>query len=266
MTHHNPISPLDQPIRGTNHIYGSGQPSAIKRTKADSRLKDKNKLVPNITPRAVDPRASAGDPGMLQSTDKYYANQEDKVPTPHSFNMQQAEQQALRQGGSFVGQATHNQSVRLIEIRSEKEIVARMREAVDALQGGVGKIRVLLWNRDWVAAARQQIEFAVTRERISEDRGRDVEFGVHRDALENQNRPQNSSATVNQPPEQLLAQQPEAPDNDTQDVDELLSSLPVVAEESATAADGTDDEAPAEDADDTDDTDDTDDSDDSDDV
>jgi hypothetical protein len=176
------VNQQDQPIRSTNHVYGSGQKSAIQRTIADSKLKRPDQLQANITPPAVAPKGQGNDPSVLQSSDKYYANQENKVAKPAPFVMDQADT-VVQNSGVMTQPVAHNQSTHLVEIKTEGELASKMQETVQALQQGVGTVRVLLYNKDWAAKARQQIEFAVTREIITEDQGRDVQYGVHRSQM-----------------------------------------------------------------------------------
>ncbi len=153
------VSSQDQPIRGTDHIYGSGQRSAIPRTIADSKLKDPNKITPVITPRAVQPKGQGGDPAQLVSTDKYYANQEGKTAAPKPFDMSKQ----TPQSGSARQAVAHPQSTHLVEIKTPDEIVDKMQEAIDAAINGVERVRVLLYDKRLVASCRNRIDFDVTR-------------------------------------------------------------------------------------------------------
>lgn len=249
------VSQQDQPIRGTDHIYGSGQTSAIPRTRADSP----KTIRPGITPAAVAPKGANRDPSVLQSSDKYYANQEGKTPVPAPFVMKEADA-AVAEGGSRVLPVAHGQSTHLVTIENEADIKKGMQEAVQALQAGVGTVRVLLHNKDWAAAARTQIEYAVTREEITEDQGRDVHYGVrpqHMDvnvvddvvtkAAAPSEEEEPASDAVQQDPADLMAEAEEADEEDDgPEVDEMLDQLSQPKAEEPAAEEDDSDEEPAE--------------------
>ena len=169
-------------IRGTGHIYGSGQKSVIQRTIADSTLKKKDELRPNITPNEVAPRGNRAQPDQLRSSDVYYANQEGTTRTPQLVKI--GDMQSLPQQGSSAQAVPHNQSTHLVEIRSARQISAKVKEGIAASRNGVGTVRVLLWNKDWAQKVRTLIDLAVTREEITESQGRDFQLGVHQSAMD----------------------------------------------------------------------------------
>jgi hypothetical protein len=176
-----PVAQQDNMIRSTESIYGSGNPSVIQRSIADSTLKHKDKLKPNITPNEVLPRGQRPDPGQLRSSDVYYGNQEGKTAKPNAVDLNQM--QSLPPQGSTLNPVMHNQTTHPVEIKTEAEIAVKVAEGVQAIKNGTGKVQMLLWDKLWADKIRTQIDFAVAREELTEDQGRDFQFSVHESAL-----------------------------------------------------------------------------------
>lgn len=161
----NPISPVDQQIRGTNHIYGSGNRSAIKHTVADS-------TVSRRTGTVLQPLPQVNEPNTIQSSDKYYANPKMvAVAAPRDGSVQAQ----VRPGEPNVNAL---QTV-LIEINSEDQVNERVAEAVQAIsQGLASTVRLGLATSELLPAVTTRLDYAVTRAEITEEQAVRIEPGV----------------------------------------------------------------------------------------
>lgn len=174
----NQVSSNDQPIRGTDHIYRSGQRSTISRSRAVSRRNRQNLVRAIATPPAADPRRAPTD--GVESADKYYRAYEAEGPVVGNLSQQAPREVVTRpfEMAPNLEQSNQPKSVRMVEIDKAADIVMRIRNVIDYLRSGVQQVTVRLANDDLVRASRQALELAVTRGDITEDQSRDVVFGV----------------------------------------------------------------------------------------
>lgn len=163
------VSSLDQPLQSSDRKYYATRQgtSAIQRTKADSTLKDADAVTAIPTPRMVDPRSSRPEAGLPRSSDVYYANDNRARAVP-PLKAQPPQSEAVQKGGA----------IEEVFIRSEAEITQQMAKAIGLIQGGAFQVRVGIADRSLLKHSRMAVEFAVTREQITEDQGRDIVFGI----------------------------------------------------------------------------------------
>lgn len=155
-------------------VYGSGNRSVISRTIADSRLKNKNDLIPIATPPAVDPNVVNNLPN--QSSNKYYANH-----TPRTQPQAIPNSGMIKLSGRVQAPVVAN-GVQTVVV-SVSDLREKMQTVVGLLQQGYSQVQVALAHVSLQLAARTQLDLAITREEITEDQARDVKFGVANSGL-----------------------------------------------------------------------------------
>lgn len=146
--------------------YASGQSSVIPRTIADSTLKKPHQLKPIPTPPAVAPGGGGHEGNTIISADKYYKSHEAPAQTVT----------VARQTAEAPESAAHGVGPLVISRAADIDNV--MSRAVEMVAAGYSPVRVAIGNKGLIPHIRQKIEFAVTRETISEDQGRDIQLGL----------------------------------------------------------------------------------------
>lgn len=146
---------LRNPNESSDKYYASKDRSVISPPLGGRRTP----LRPNPTPAYVDPKRSRQS-DLTRSADVYYKD-------PEESKRERAE--ALPK----VREAVENG---IISIQTREELTTKVRSAI--YNCAFGPVRVALADADWLAAARAQVELAVTRETITEDQARDIQFGL----------------------------------------------------------------------------------------
>jgi hypothetical protein len=132
----------------------------IQRSIADSTLKRGDMLRPNPTPRRVDPhRPLQSD--IPVSADVYYG----------------VDGKAAQAGQPRAGLPV-DANVGPIVVREESRVRAALAKAIERVQMGDTQVKVGLGDAKWTSKARTLVEFAVAREEITEDQGREIILGV----------------------------------------------------------------------------------------
>lgn len=166
------ISPQDQPNQSADRKYyknRDNKTSCLQRTIADSTLKNRFQLKPNATPRRVDPKFRT-NADLPLSADVYYAND--------------GKAQVLDSKMPAASGISQDAGVGPIIVTHESKIREGIAKAISRLQMGDTGIKIGLADAAWVRKARTALEFAVTREEITEDQGREISFGVARQVPE----------------------------------------------------------------------------------
>lgn len=152
----NQVNPNDQPLRPADVYYRSGQPSAVRRSPHTRVLR------PIPTPPATDPKVAAMSSDQVVSSDKYYRSYGGKVTAIPVVPRPGAPAVEVQAGLSVV------------TVRNEAELREKLALAIAAARSGPVEVRLV--QRELLARARMQVEFAVTRQQLSEAQGRDIRF------------------------------------------------------------------------------------------
>ena len=161
------VNQIDQPNQSADRrYYASGQKSVISPVNFDT-TKRRGKLTGNPTPRAVDPKRSAHESAMPRSSDVYYAN--DKQAVGQEFVKPTEDAAAL---------SPPMPEGAVVVISESSTLRQRMEIVLDRVRLNQTPVRVRAADRELLRAARMFVEYAVTREEITEDQGREVQFGL----------------------------------------------------------------------------------------
>ena len=141
---------LQNPNRSADKkYYASGNPSALNPLVRAGKTRIR-------TPAYVDP-SKARQADLPRSADVYY-----KDPDEARLERMAAPSQA---------------SPGMIVVLTRDALAEKVGQAI--VEAAVAPVRVALADVAWLGAARMQVDLAVSRERITEDQGRDILFGLY---------------------------------------------------------------------------------------
>jgi hypothetical protein len=147
---------MDQIVRSSTHIYASKEPSVIRRRRGAVQKQ-------SFTPKRVRPGA-VSHTDVAQSADVYYRD----AATRES-------PQALRQAPQKKAAPVRQLSATEFLFHTTQEVVVGMPKVYEAVREGL-RVSVICTDEHALQVARLQKDFAVTRQTLTEDQGRDIAF------------------------------------------------------------------------------------------